>query len=158
MLTVTYDPAIVYGWLKGKEVFGLDKEASLDRFEGKIRGELTRWAHVDGVHFQRKSNQELIIEPLDDALDIMAGQVQMIFIDCNFLVYKTPEQHFQALKDTDYINLRCSLTTDIAEAYQLSWGEADRLVRVDSQLSDRRSSSRSHSAKSRLQTESADPV
>lgn len=158
MLTVTYDPAIVYGWLKGKEVQGLDKEASLDRFEGKVRGELGRWAHVDGVHFQRKNNQALIIEPLDDALDIMAGQVQMIFIDCHFLVYQSPEQHIQALKDTDYINLRYSLTSDIAEAYQLSWGEADRLVRVDSQLSDRQSSNRSHSSRSRLQTELVDLV
>lgn len=129
MLTVVYDPAIVYGWLTAKESLGLDKQASLDRFEGKIRRELMRWAHVDGVRFERKTNQELVIGPPDDTFDVMAGQIQMLMIDCHFLVYDSPEEHVQALRETDFINLRVSLSSDIQEAYHLTMEQADKLCR-----------------------------
>ena len=129
MIIVSYDPAIVYGWLKEEETIGLNKEASLDRFEGKVRKELTRWAHVDRVLFERTKGSGLIVGPPDDALDMMIAQVQCLFIDSHFLIYESPELHVQALRNTDYINLRLSLAEDVAEAYRLTGDRADLLVR-----------------------------
>lgn len=129
MIIVSYDPAIVYGWLQGEETIGLDKQASLDRFEGKVRRELTRWAHVDCVRFEKKQGQGLVIGPPDDALDMMIAQVQCLFIDCHLLVYASPELHVQALRNTSYINLRLSLRTDLIEAYNIAPEKADLLTR-----------------------------
>lgn len=134
MITCSYDPAIVYGWLNVGERLGLDKQASLDRFEGKVRKELMRWAHVDGVRFERKHSGELVLTPPDDVFDVMTGQIQMLMIDCHFLVYDSPKQHIQALRETEFINLRVSLSQDIAEAYHLTTDQADRICRAQPSL------------------------
>lgn len=128
MLTVVYNPLWVYGWLTPTERKGLDKEGSLDRFEGKVRRELMRWAFVEGVKFERKDVPKMKIGPEDITLDQMIVQVQFLFIDCHFLVYNNPNAHVKALSKTQNANLRVSLIEDIVEAYQIPRSTADMII------------------------------
>lgn len=131
MLTVVYNPTIVTDWLTHQEKAGLDVLGSLDRFEGKVRLELMRWASVDGVLFTRDNRRNyVVIEPQEDVHPPMYAQIQLLFIDCHFLVYATPQEHVAALRDTKLINLRVSLCADIVEAYQIPRSVADIVVRA----------------------------
>lgn len=125
MLTVTYNPVKIYDWLSARERKGLDVEGTLDRFEGKVRKELMRWAHVEGVHFERTSGVKTKITPQKDALDQMYAQISLLFVDCHFFRYKDANAHVKALIDTEYHNLRVSLIEDVAEAYDIPRAVAD---------------------------------
>lgn len=128
MLTVTYNPLWVYGWLSVPERKGLDVEATLDRFEGKVRRELMRWAFVEGVQFKRKDIPKMKIGPEDSMVDQMYLQIQNLFIDCHFLVYRNPNAHVKALRETVNANLRVSLIEDMVEAYQIPRATADMII------------------------------
>lgn len=129
MLTVTYDPVKVYDWLSAREQKGLDIEGTIDRFEGKVRKELMRWAHVEGVTFEHCAGSKTTISPDNPACNQMYTQISLLFIDCHFLRYNSPTAHAKALCKADYANLSASLIEDIVEAYQIPRADADLIMR-----------------------------
>lgn len=131
MLTVTYDPVWVYGWLTPKERVGLDIEGTLDRFEGKVRSEMMRWAHIQGVKFIRLAKAERWRFGGDDKeLPTMNAQVQLLFIDCHFLRYTDANAHIKALFATENDNIRVSLIDDVCEAYDLPRATVDLIYNL----------------------------
>lgn len=128
-ITIGYPSAWVVEWLRPYMRIGLKVEESFARFEAMIAKE-AKWWRVGQISFERfeGDGEEFSISPQEHTAVIdgetLSRMLNDIFINREWLVYESAEEHADALRGTRWLS-----ATTLVSVYGLEPKEAWRLVR-----------------------------